>query len=148
MVSMPGYWNAYKLDIPMQLPMAMAMMMISSERKLPSMTPSQDEAHTMIGDFTEITISNSDNDLLLEQATSARTDGRMLDGLSDAGHSESGEMQDGVTLDLPSFSSLYIFTSLDLGPVPMALARVFTTSGDTSGGAGVRLCAGSAESLP
>jgi hypothetical protein len=53
---MTGYWNAYKLDIPMQLPMAMAiamamaMVMISSERKPPSMPPSQDEAHIMIAD--------------------------------------------------------------------------------------------------
>jgi hypothetical protein len=51
-VSMTGYWNAYKLDIPMQWPMvmAMAMVMMSSERKPPSMSPSQDEAHIMIPD--------------------------------------------------------------------------------------------------
>jgi hypothetical protein len=54
----------------MQLPMAMAMVMVtamvnSSERKPPSMQPSQDEAHAMIGNFTEITVSNSDNDLHL-----------------------------------------------------------------------------------
>ena len=70
MVSMTGYWNAYKLDIPMQL--AMAMVMMSSERKPPSMPPSRDETNAMIGDFTEITVSNSDNDLHLVQATSAR----------------------------------------------------------------------------
>jgi len=58
--------------------MAMAMMM-STERKPPSMPPSQDEAHTMIGDFTEITVSNSDNDLHLIRVTSARLDGRMPD---------------------------------------------------------------------
>jgi hypothetical protein len=59
MVSMTRYWDAYKLDIPMQLPMAMAMgmgmemammRMMSSERKPPSMPPSQDEAHTIIAD--------------------------------------------------------------------------------------------------
>jgi hypothetical protein len=33
-------------------------------------------------------------------------------------------MEDGVTVDVPSFSSLYFFTSLDLGPVQMASARV------------------------
>ena len=44
--------------------------------------------------------------------------------------------------------SLYFFTSLDLGPVQMASARVFTTSGDKSSGGGVSLCAGSAEWLP
>jgi hypothetical protein len=38
MVSMTGYWNAYKLDIPMQLPMAMAMM--GCERKPSSTLPS------------------------------------------------------------------------------------------------------------
>jgi hypothetical protein len=85
MVSMTGYWNAYKLDIPMQLPMAMAMamamamMMMSNERKPPSMPPSQDTAHTIVGDFTEITVSNSENDLHLIPATSARFDGRMPD---------------------------------------------------------------------
>jgi hypothetical protein len=74
-MSMTGYWNAYKLDIPMQLLMAMAIViamalamaivMISSEPKPPSMPPSQDEPHAMIGDFTEITASNSNNDLHL-----------------------------------------------------------------------------------
>jgi len=44
------------------------------------MPPSQDEALTMIGDFTEIIGSNSDKDLRFVQATSARIDGRMLDG--------------------------------------------------------------------
>jgi len=67
MVSMTGYWDAYKLDIPMQLAMAMAMAMamMSCERKPPSTPPSQDEAHTMIVDLTEITVSNSDNGLHL-----------------------------------------------------------------------------------
>jgi hypothetical protein len=55
----------------MQLAMAMAMIM-SNKRKPRSMPPSQDEAYTMIGDFTVITISNSDDYLHLEQATSAR----------------------------------------------------------------------------
>ena len=76
-VSMTGYWHAYKLDILMRRPMATAMAMMSSERKPPSMPPSQDEAHTMIGDFTEITVSNSDIDLHLVRVTSARLDGRM-----------------------------------------------------------------------
>jgi len=52
--------------------MAMAMVMVTSERKPPSILPSQDVAHAMIGDFTEITVSNSDDDLRLVQATSAR----------------------------------------------------------------------------
>jgi len=46
------------------------------------------------------------------------------------------------------FSSLYFFTSLDLGPVQMASAWVFTTSGDKASGGGVSPCAGSAEWLP
>jgi hypothetical protein len=57
-------------------------------------------------------------------------------------------MEDGVTLDVPSFSSLYLFTSLNLGPVQMASAWVFTSSGDKSSGCGVSPCAGSAELLP
>jgi hypothetical protein len=139
---MTGYWNAYKLDIPMQMAMAMAMMMISSERKPPSMPPSQDEAHTMIGDFTEITVSNSDNDLYLVRVTSARLDSRMPD------NSEveiGGRCYFGCSFFL--FSLLYFFTSLDLGPVQMASAWVFTTSGDKSSGGGVSPCAGSAEWL-
>jgi len=59
--------------------MAMAMVMMSTEHKPPSMPPSQDEAHTMIVDFTEITVSNSDNDIHLLRVTSARLDGRMQD---------------------------------------------------------------------
>jgi len=57
-------------------------------------------------------------------------------------------MEDGVTLVVPSFCSLYFYTSLDPCPVQMALARVFTTSGDKSSGGGVSPCAGSAEWLP
>jgi len=56
-------------------------------------------------------------------------------------------MEDGVTLDVPFFSSL-LFTSLDLSPVQMASAQVFTTSGDKSIGGGVSPCARSAEWLP
>jgi len=47
-------------------------MVKSSEGKPPSIPPNQDEAHTAIRDFTEITVSNSDDDLRLVQATSAR----------------------------------------------------------------------------
>ena len=50
----------------------MAMVMVTSERKPPSILPSQDVAHAMIGDFTEITVSNSDDDLRLVQPTSTR----------------------------------------------------------------------------
>jgi hypothetical protein len=61
MVSMTGYGNAYTLHILM----AMAMAMMSSEPKPPSMLPSQDETLTIIGDPTKITVSNSDNGLHL-----------------------------------------------------------------------------------
>jgi hypothetical protein len=91
----------------MQLPMAM----MSSERKPPSMPPSQDEAHTMIGDFTEITVSNSDNDLHLVRVTSARLDSQMPD-------IPEVEIWRTVSLWMLYFSSsLYFFTSLVLGPV-------------------------------
>jgi hypothetical protein len=82
---MTGYWDAYMLDIPMQWPMAMAMAramamaMMSSQRKPPPMPLSQYDDHTMIGDLTEITVFNSDNDRHLVQVTSARLDGRMPD---------------------------------------------------------------------
>ena len=81
MVDMTGYWNAYKLDIPMQWTMVIAMTMVirSSEWKPPSMPLSQDKADAMIADFTEITVTNSDNDLHLVQGTSAILDGQMPD---------------------------------------------------------------------
>jgi len=62
-------------------------------------------------------------------------------------------MEDGVTLDIPSFSFLLFWllltfiTSLDLGPVQMASAQDFTTSGEKSSGGAVSPCSGSAEWL-
>jgi hypothetical protein len=104
---MTGYWDAYKLDIPMA--MAMAMVMMSSERKPPSLPPSQDETHTMIGDFTKITVSNSDDDLHLVQVTSARLNGRVPD-------IPEVEIRRTVSLWMfllsLVFSSVYFFTSL------------------------------------
>jgi hypothetical protein len=38
-------------------------------------------------------------------------------------------METGSLLDVSCFSSLLFFSSLDLGPVQMASARVFTTFG-------------------
>jgi hypothetical protein len=58
---------------------AMAMAMMSGERKPPPMPPGQDEAHCMIGDFNEISVSNSDNDRRLVQVTSTPLDGRIPD---------------------------------------------------------------------
>jgi len=77
----------------------MAMAMMSSERKPPSTPKSQDKTHTMIGDFTEITVSNSDDDLRLVQATSAR----LMVGCRTCRKWRYGGR---VTLDVPSFSSL------------------------------------------
>jgi hypothetical protein len=71
---MTGYWNAYKLGTAV-----MAMAIMSSERKPQWMPPGQDEAHTLIGDFTEITVPNYDNNLDLVRVTSAGLDGRMPD---------------------------------------------------------------------
>jgi len=91
--------------------MAMPMAMMSSDRNPPSMPPSQDEAHTMFADFTEITVSNSDNDLHLVRVTSARLYSRMPD---------IPEVEIWRTVSLWMFhfsSSLSFFTSLDLGPV-------------------------------
>jgi hypothetical protein len=56
----------------MAMAMAIAMVMLSSERMPPWMPKSQDEAHTMIADVTEITVSSSENDLLLVRVTSAK----------------------------------------------------------------------------
>jgi hypothetical protein len=97
----------------------MAMAMMSSERKPRWMPPGQDEAHTMIGDFTEITVSNSDKNLHLVRVTSARLDGRMPD---------IPEVEIWRTVSL----WMFLLSSLDLGPVQMASAWVFTTSGDKS----------------
>jgi len=121
-------------------------MMMSSERKPPLMPKSQGKADTMIGDFTEITVSNSDNGLHFVRVTSARLDGRMPD---------IPEVEIWRTvllwmflLSLLSSLLLYFFNSLDLSLVQMATARVFTTSGDKSSGGGVSPCTGSAEWLP
>jgi len=58
-----------------------------------------------------------------------------------------GDMEDGITSGcflVSLFSSLHFFSSLDLGPVQMASARVFTTSWSQSSGGGVfpvhRIC--------
>jgi len=123
--------------------MAMVTVVMSSERKPPSMPPSQDQAHTMIGDFTEITVPNSDDDLHLVKATSARL---MVGCRTFRKWRYGGRYHLGCSFFL--FCSLYFFTSLDLGPVQMASARVFTTSGDKSRGGGDSPCAGSAERPP
>jgi len=61
-------------------------------------------------------------------------------GSSDARLSGSGEIEDGVSLDVPSFVSLYFFTSLDLGPVQMPSALRYTTLGDRPSAGGTSPC--------
>jgi hypothetical protein len=61
-------------------------------------------------------------------------------------------MEDRVTLDVPSFSSL-LFSSLVLDfvasrPSTNGVNMGFTTSGDKSSGGGVSPCAGYAQRLP
>jgi hypothetical protein len=63
----------------MAMLVTMALLMTSSERKPVSITQSQDEAHTTIGDFTESTVSKSGNDLHLVRVMSERLDNRMPD---------------------------------------------------------------------
>jgi hypothetical protein len=46
-------------------------MMVGTERKPLSMLPSPDETHSVIGDFTKIPVSNSDNSLHLIKVSSA-----------------------------------------------------------------------------
>ena len=130
---------AMAMAMAMAMVMAMAMAMMISERKPPSLPPSQDETHTMSGDFTEITVPNSDDELHLVQATSAIL---MVGCRTFRNWRYGGRFNFGCSFLL--FSSLYF---LDLGPVQMASARVFTTSGDNSSGDGVSPCAGSAEWL-
>jgi len=116
---------------------------MSRERKLPSMPLSQDKAHTMLGVFTEITVSNSDNDLHLVRVMSGRL---MVGCRTFRKWRYGGRCYFGCSFFL--FSSRYSFTSLDLNPVQMASARVITTAGDKSSGGEVSRCAGSAEWLP
>jgi hypothetical protein len=68
------------MQCPMAMARAMAMAMMSSEPKPLPMRPDPNKAHANIADFTEITVSHSDEDLCLGQATSARIDSGLLDG--------------------------------------------------------------------
>jgi len=88
-------------------------------------------------------VSNSDDDLHLVQATRARL---MVGCRTFRKWRYGGQCHFECSFFL--FSSIHFFTSLDLGPVQMASARVLTTSGEKSSGGGVSSCAGSAEWLP
>jgi hypothetical protein len=118
------------------------MAVISSEWKPPSMPPSQDEAHTMIGEFTEITVSISDHDLDLVGVTIVRFNSRMPD-IPEVGIWRTVSLW--ILLLSLLFSSLDYFTSLNLCPVQMASALVFTASGDKANGGEVSPCTRSAE---
>jgi hypothetical protein len=117
--------------------------MMRSDWKSPSIPPSQDVAHTMIGDFTEITVSSSDDVIRLVKDTSAR----LMAGCRTFWKWRFGALcYCGCSFFL--LSSLYFFTSLDLSPVEMASARIFIISRAMSSGAGVSQCSGSTEWLP
>ena len=79
-------------------------------------------------------MSNSDDDLHFVQATSVKL---MVGCRTFRKWRYGGRCHFGCSLFL--FSSLYFITSLDLGPVKMASARVFTTSGYKSSKGGVSL---------
>ena len=84
----------------------------------------------MNGDFTEITVSNSDNDLHLVRVTSARLEGRMPDIPEvEIWRTVSLWM---VLLSLLFTLLLYFLTSLHLWILAQYKwrARVLTTSGD------------------
>jgi hypothetical protein len=53
---------AMAMAMAMTMMMMMVMLIMSSECKLPLMVLSHDQAHTMIRDFTELTVPNSYND--------------------------------------------------------------------------------------
>jgi hypothetical protein len=92
-------------------------------------------------------VSNSNDDIHLVQATSAR----LMDGCRTFRKCRyGGRCYFGYSFFLYSsllFTSLLLYIS-DLGPVQMASAQVFTTSGDQSTGGGVSPWAGSAKWLP
>jgi len=101
--------------------------------------------HTMIEESTNVTVSNSDNDIHLVGVTSPRLTCRMPNRAE-------MEIERSLSLSMSLlfllFCSLWFFSSLDLGPVQMALAQVFTTSRDKSSGGGVSTCTGSGKWLP
>jgi len=97
------------MQLAMAMAMAIAMAMMSSELMPLSMPPRQDDAHSMIGDFTKISESNSENELLLVWVTSVRFNGQMPDILE-------VEIWKAVSLWMffhcLVFSSVHFFTSL------------------------------------
>jgi len=76
-VSMTRYWDSYRLDCPMQWPRAMAIVMMSSEKKPPFLPPRHGEAHTMLGDVIAVSVCHSYNDLHWVRVTTSRLNGTM-----------------------------------------------------------------------
>jgi len=136
-VTMTGYWDASKLDIPM------VTMMICSEQKPIWILPSQNETHTIIEDFSMVTVFNSDNYLYMVWVVSVRLYSSIL-GIP--------EMVILITLSLWCsfcfFSSLHVFSPLNPSTVWLEMAEVVTTSGDKTNSCGDCLFTGPAESLP
>ena len=102
--------------------MGKAMLRIGSDPKPPSMWPNQDEAHTMIGDLTAITVLNSSNDQHLVLIMCTKLDDSML-------HIAHVQILRTVSFwMLLHFSSLHFSTSFDLGAVQKESQLLSTTS--------------------
>jgi hypothetical protein len=114
-------------------------LMICSEQWPQSMPPSQDDVHSVIGDFTLITLSIFNNGLHLVQATRVELDREV---------SDSKMVEIWKTLSFWMFLlSVFFYTSFDFSPAKMASTWVFSTSRDLSSGDGDSLDALYAESL-
>jgi len=114
-------------------------MMMSSEWKPPSMPKSQDTTDTIIGKFTEITVSNSDNDLYLVGVKNPRLNGWMP---------VIPEVEIWKTVFLWIILSLLFFNAFGSQPSTNGIGTSFYHLRDKSSWVGVSLCAGSATWLP
>jgi len=116
-----------QVSLLMQWHIAIVIAKMSSQRRPPLMPPSPDKAHLITRDFTEITVSNSDNDLYIVQAKYERFDCPMRD-IADV------EIWRTVLLWMFLiaffFASLNVTISFDLGPVQLASAQVSSTFRD------------------
>jgi len=138
MVSMTGYWNAYMLDIPMQwrwrwwwwAPSGSHHRCRRVKTRLILWLGISPRLLCLIPTMTDTWYKLRVRDWMV----GCRTFRKRRYG---------GWCHFGCSFFL--FSSLYLVTSLDLSPVQMASAWVFTTSGDKSTGGGVSPCAKSAE---
>ena len=107
---MTRYWNAYKLDIPMQLPMAMADGDGDGDGDDEQRAEATiDAAESRRGSYYDCRLQISPRLLcLIPTMTYPWYKLRVRNRWSDAGHSGSGDMEDGVPLDVSCFSSLLL----------------------------------------